>query len=272
MFKRSFTSDSWWNTPFPASAAVDPNSAVMIRAQALFCPPPTVGTPTGAWAMPWSEANALSHPATIRDASGDTVTLAVDTHVGEMVGNDAAVVWRDLHKGVEVATFETVVPRKSDGTINLTRDITCTNFSVYYTGTNGLAQQVGGDKRNTGHRGVTPSSMALYPLECVVPIRSVKKVSLGPPADYPGPNHPMYGIESPRKGGIPEGARLRLRNPAPGNIVQQAAHEYGFIVGDTAGDGHATLKTVQGGGYAPAILTALDGLTWNDWDVMTLGK
>lgn len=271
VFARSFTDDSWWNRPIPSTVPVDPRSAAMTSAQGQSCPPPKVGSPFGAWAMPWSEAATLSKTAKIRDASGATVQISVDTNIGEMSGNDAAVVWRDLKRGIEVATFETDVPRKRDGTIDLTKPIVCTAFSIYGTGTNGLSRQVGGAKQNSGHRGVPPSASALHPAEALGPIAHRLKCALGQPGDHPGPNFPMYGIESPRGGAIPEGAVIRLRNPKAGNVIQQAAHAYGFIVGDTGATGTATIKTVQGGVYSAAVLDSLKGTSWPDWDVMLLG-
>jgi hypothetical protein len=269
-WKRSFTPDSWFNTPIPASVQVASNSAAMIKAQALRCPPPTVGNPTGGWAMPWSEATASSPTATITDGK-TSVKLKIDPHVGEMSGDDAAIVWRDLSTGLEVATFETLLSHKSDGTVDVKKPIRCTGYAIYKTGSNGLSRQVGGDKKNTGHRGIPPSTMALHSGEVDSgQILQRKKIAFGQPSDHPGPNFPMYGIESPRNGGIPEGAVIRYKGPI-GNLIQQAAHDYGFIVGDTAGDGKSILKTVQGGVFSLAILKALDGTTWDDWDVMTLG-
>jgi hypothetical protein len=269
-WKRSFTPDSWFNTPIPASVQVASNSAAMIKAQALRCPPPTVGNPTGGWAMPWSEATSKSPTATITNGAS-SVKIRIDPHVGEMSGDDAAIVWRDLTSGIEVSTFVTVPTYDSNGLVDVRKPIRCKDYGIYKIDSNGLSRQVGGDKKNTGHRGIPPSSMALHPDDPVSGIKHRLKVALGQPGDHPGPNFPMYGIESPRNGGIPEGAVIRLRDPEPGNPVQQAAHDYGFIVGDTAGDGKSILKTVQGGVFSLAILKALDGTTWDQWDVMTLG-
>jgi hypothetical protein len=281
-FRRSFTPDSYWNTPYPAGLAVDPHSAEWTARQALLCPPPKLGKPTAAWALPWSEATSADPVVTIRDSKGATVQLAVNVHTGSMTGDDAAIVWRDLGRHIEVATFETVVVRK-DGSIDTSKPITCTGFATFDTDTNGIARQVGGPKQNTGHRGVVPSSMALHPDEAHAPILHRLKCSLGPPADNPGPNYPMYGIESPRPGAIPEGATLRYNGPIT-NVVLQAAHDFGLIVGDTAGGGTSVVKTVQGGDYRSqaerdsgvvvtdaAILRALDATTWDQWDVMELG-
>lgn len=266
-FTRSFASTSWWNTMIPTSVMVDPDSKAWTTAQAKVCPPPTVGSPQGGWAMPWSEAVA-GQTATITDGH-TSVKIDIDVHVGQMAGDDAAIVFRDLIRGIEVATFETVLSHKADGTIDLTKPIRCTGYAVFDTASNGLARQVGGPKQNTGHRGIVPSSMALHPTD--TPILHRLKVALGQPGDHPGPNFPMYGIESPRNGAIPEGAVIRLRNPVVGNIVQQAAHVFGFIIGDTGAPGKATLKTVQGGVYSAAILHGLDGTTWDQWDVMKRG-
>src|SRR4051812_32878148 len=199
-FKRSFTDSSYFNKPLSSSFPVDPNSAAMIAIQAKHCHPPTIGNPVGNWAIPWSEATATSKVVTIRSTAGDTIRLGIDVHIGLMAGDDAACVFRDLTRNVEVGTFETNIPRKPDGTVDTTRAITCTNFSIYYTDTNGLSRQVGGDARNTGHRGVPPSLFALHPLE-VTGVQRVLKTALGQPGDHPIPNFPMYGGESPRDGG-----------------------------------------------------------------------
>jgi hypothetical protein len=241
----------------------------MIATQAKHCHPPTIGNPVGNWAIPWSEANKASKTATIIDAQGDGVTLGIDVNIGLMVGDDAAIVFRDLFRNVEVGTFETNVPRLRDGRVDTRKPITCTNFSVYYTNTNGLSRQVGGDKRNTGHRGVPPSLFALHPDEVTQVMRRLK-TGLGQPADHPGPNRPMYGIETPRDGGVPEGGVLQYNGPIR-NPILKAAHDYGFIVGDTGAEGTATIKTVQDGTYTKAILDSLDGTSWSDWDVMQLG-
>lgn len=269
---RSFTSDSWWNKEIPSSVPVDPHSATMITAQAKVCGVPVVGSPWGGWAMPWSEVRSKSAGkiATITDSTGLSMKLLIDPDVGSMTGDDAAIVFRDLVNKVEASTFETAAVYNRDGTINTSKPIRCKGFSVYYLGTNGLSRQVGGDKRNTGHRGGTPSASALHPDEIADGIRSRKKIALGQPADHPGPNFPYYGIESPRNGGIPEGAVIRRRDDS-NNPVLHNAHVFGFLVGDTGQIGHATLKTVQAAEYDDAILNALDNETWAGWDVMQLG-
>ncbi len=269
---RSFADASWWNTPIPSTVKVDPRSDAMTVAQAKSCGPPTVGAPTGAWAIPWSEIVSGGLQVTIKDSKGNSTKVYVDPHVGEMGGDDAAIVFRDWRTGVEVSTFETVIPRKADGTVDASKPITCKAYGKFGLNTNGIDKAAtGGDPANSGHRGVPPSSMALTPWEADGrPIQSRKKVSLGPPADHPGPNWPMTGIESPRGGAIPEGANIRRKAPGS-NPVQVAAHVYGFIIGDTAGAGKSTLKTVQGGHYDKAVIDALDGDTWADWEVMTLG-
>lgn len=268
-FKRSFTSDSRFNKIIPSSVPVDPNSAQMIGVQAKHCHPPTIGNPVGNWAIPWSEAEGNSPIATIRDAAGNTVRIGVDVNIGVMAGDDAAIIWRDFGRKVEISTFETNVPRLSNGKINVSKPITCSGFGIYYTDTNGLSRQVGGDRRNTGHRGIPPSIQALHPSEVDL-IERMLKTGLGQPADHPGPNFPMYGIESPRDGGIPEGANVRYMGPIR-NSIQKAAHDYGFIVGDTGNEGTATVKTVQGGAYSDAVLKSLDGTNWDQWVVMKLG-
>lgn len=131
-FQRSFTPDSWWNTPLSAwGGAVDPMSAVWTREQELVCPPPTVGNPNGSWAMPWSEARASDPFATIRDSSGREVRIRVDVNTGTMLGNDGAAVWRDLLLGLEVSTIVTAATRHGDGTIDTRRPILCDAFALY---------------------------------------------------------------------------------------------------------------------------------------------
>lgn len=278
-FTPSFTPFSWWNLPIPADVAVDPNSDAMIAAQAKVCDPPRIGRPTGAWAIPWSEVGLSDAApwATIVSSSGGRVTLHVDPRTGIMAGNDAAVIWRDWQTQIEVSTFETFIPRLGDGTIDTTKPITCTNYGLWGIKTNGIARKAaGGQKPNNGHRGIPPSVMALHPDE-VTAVRRRLKISLAPPADHPGPNWPMTGIESPRHGGIPEGAVLRLKDSAllrSGTTgaaleIASAANNWGFIAGDTGGS--AVCKTVQGGVYGPGVITALEPFTWQDWEIMTLG-
>lgn len=221
--------------------------------------------------MPWSEIVTTGKLATIRDSAGKTVKLYIDVTIGAMTGDDGAAVFRDWRTGIEVSTFETVIPRLSNGTVNVTKPITCKAFASYKLSSNGIAKLTsGGDPANSGHRGIPPSAMALHPSDTGI-IAHRMKVSLGPPADHPGPNYPMYGIESPRGGGIPEGAVIRRKVRDTSNQVRLAAHDYGLIIGDTAGGGKSALKTVQGGVYPTSVLQALDGTTWADWEVMTLG-
>lgn len=277
---RSFTSESWWNKPFPSDLPIHPSSKAWTAAQAKVCHPPTLGNPAGGWAMPYSEA-VKGATATITDGH-TSVKIDIDVHVGTMAGDDAAIVFRDLARGIEINTFETVLTRNADGTVNLSKPIRCTGYSIYNTTSNGLARQVGGIKQNTGHRGIVPSSRVLRVAE-IGALLSRKSVALGQPGDHPIPNFPMYGGESPRNGAIPEGMTIRYHGPIT-NPILQAAHDFGFIIGDTGGPGTATLKTVQGGDYrTPAeqaanvpiarasILHALDNTTWDQWDVMQAG-
>jgi hypothetical protein len=268
-FRRSFSSDSWWNKPIPGSVPVDPKSAAMIKAQATRCPPPTVGSPNGGWAMPWSEG-IRGNLVTVTDGS-KSVKINIDPNVGSMAGDDAAIVWRDFLTGVEISTFESVVSYTRDGKVDLSKPIRCKAFGIFKIDSNGLTRQVGGDKMNNGHRGIPPSAMALHPDELGSPILHRLKIALGQPADHPGPNFPMYGIESPRNGGIPEGAVIRLKNPRSGDVLQQNAHDFGFIVGDTAAPGKSVVKAVQGGQYESRVMQSLDNLDWGDWEVMKLG-
>jgi hypothetical protein len=219
--------------------------------------------------MPWSEVTVSGLMMTIVSSKAAAVTIRIDPNIGQMSGNDAAVVFRDWLAGIEISTFETIIPRRADGTVDTAKPITCTNYGIYALVSDGIAESSGGSQGNGGHRGVPPSAMALHPKDTTIQHRL--KVALGEPADAPGPNWPMYGIESPRSGAIPEGAVIRPKERDTSNPVRLAAHDYGFIVGDTAAPGKAALKTVQGGTYAPEILSALDGLTWDDWEVMTLG-
>lgn len=279
-FVPSFTEFSWWNTPIPVeSVPVDVRSGQMITAQASLCDPPRVGRPAAAWAIPWSEVGLQDAKpwASIVNKKGSRIQIHVDTRTGIMAGNDAAVIWRDWQTMTEVSTFETKIPRKPDGTIDTTQAITCTNYGVWGMKTNGIARSVaGGQKPNSGHRGIPPSVMALHPGE-VDGIRRRLKISLAPPADHPGPNWPMTGIESPRKGGIPEGAVIRLKSEAIARVgptgaaleIATAANVFGFIVGDTGGN--STLKVVQGGVYPVEVIHALEGFVWQDWEVMQLG-
>lgn len=274
VFARSFVASSWWNTPIPAGVGVDSRSATMIAKQAKSCPPPTVKSSSGGWALPWSEVSGTAGTlATIKDAQSNIVKVYIDVTVGDMSGDDGAIVFRDWRTGVEISTFETKVVRHSDGKVDTSKPIMCKSFGSYRLGTDGIAKQSGGDKANSGHRGVAPSSMALFPTDQYGPILHRLKVALGQPADTPGPNWPMYSLESPRSGGIPEGAVIRLKGSSTNvaSPVQVAAHAFGFIVGDTAGAGKSALKTVQGHAYGPETMNALDGLTWADWEVMALG-
>lgn len=270
-FTRSFPTSSYWNTPLPVeNRPIASNSAQMIADQAKVCDVPNIQNPNSSWAIPWSEAKAGDPIATIMSSRGDQAKIRVDPNIGEMVGDDAAIVFRDLTSHIEIGTFETKVPRRRTGVIDTSKPIMCTNFSIYDTNTEGVARQSGGSKQNTGHRGVPPSAFAWHPDE-VDAVERCLKVSLAPPCDHPGPNWPMYGIESPRGNtGIPEGARFYkiTQPPAGSHPVLMAAWKYGFIVGDTGGS--PSLKAVLNGTY-PKGTAGLDNVRWTDFAVLPLG-
>lgn len=273
---RSFTDQSYYNTPIPANLAVDPNSAKMIAVQATKCPPPTIKPPSGSWALPWSEVTSKAWPMVTITDGHTSVRLRIDATIGQMAGDDGAAVFRDWTTGLEVATFETIFARDSDGNVDTSKQIRCSGYAHYALDSNGLARQVaGGDPRNSGHRGIPGGIMALLPDEAVSGVFHKLKAALGQPADHPGPNFPMYGIESPRNGGIPEGANCRLKKSSarfnPNDRIHVAMATYGVIIGDTAGAGKSAIKTVQGASYPVEVLRSLDVFAWADWEVMTLG-
>jgi hypothetical protein len=286
---RAFTATSYWNRKLPDNAPIDPRSQQyldVLKASAFQYPRFAGVSSTGTWGFPiyWAEPSDPVYdvttvagcpwpvPAAFRavriprgakpDASADAEMTVYDRPDGLVIG-----LWH--------ATYDPVTDRWQ----------ACSG-SAYYLASNGL---YGGwpestDPRNTGHRGLPPSTHAVrwdeiqagairHVLGMVVPSTCG---SVFPMVWDEGCGQPL--VEGTRLR-IKPGVDLRARGlTGPALVVATALQKYGAVIGDINGCDAATFRvenTVQEGrGWVWSGVLGYDSLhaiTWDDFEVIQLG-
>jgi hypothetical protein len=265
----AFTATSFWNTPLPASAPVDPNSSAImawIRADSTTNYLRLAGaSSTGKWGNPVYQATP-SDPAY---AVVNTCSLAQPPAFASVriplgarpdPSSDAAMTVYDASAGLVDGFWHAAY--------DATRDVwSACGGTVYALGSNGLHHGLAAsdDPRNTGHRGVPPSAYAvLYGEIQAGSIDHVLKIAV----DTTGCAHvfPMVGDEcgTTAADAPPEGTRIRIDpsidltklglSPAA-LVIARALQRYGAIIGDQSG-GPTALKLEN-------TIAEGDGFSWN---------
>ncbi|OPZ22110.1 MAG: hypothetical protein BWZ10_00454 [candidate division BRC1 bacterium ADurb.BinA364] len=261
---RAFKKTSYWNTPMPADAPIDAQSAEYI-AWLKENTPGWLQIGSGKWAMPRFVAEASDPLATFTARNGVEVTFHCPANMKPMEGNDAALVVLDRHTGQDIAFFEF---RGYDGIHPV-----ATNCSRHMLDSNGLDASLGDDPRNFGHRGI-PGSIAFVRADELAAgvIAHRLKIALPGTADF----HvfPMVGHEKNRGGIIGEGMVLRIK---PGvdlsnlsgdaRTIAIACQTYGVVVGDNSGNG-AKLKAESGLNLDNNMLQSI---SWDSWEFVERG-
>jgi hypothetical protein len=275
---RAFSDTSYWNTPLPDSAPVDPNSESMIEFLRSSNRRDFIrlgGTdPTGRWGNPvyWAGPGDPSYdvsnscrypqPSEFRD-------VRIPLGAQPDPTSDAAMTVYDLQRGLVFAMHWSVYDAERDAW-------SACGGTVFSLGSNGLDGDWPGsdDPRNTGHRGVPPPTYAVrYDEVELGTIDHVLKIAVHTAA----PSHvfPMVGSDgiATDPAAPPEGARIRIEpsldldeldlSPAA-LIVARALQTYGAVVGDQSG-GSVALKVentvAEGQGQRWTGVLAADSLS-----------
>lgn len=251
----AFGSTSYWNTPLPADAPLDPNSAAMM---AWLQGDNTTNyihlagaSANGLWGNPiyWSTDKDPTYSVI------NTCRFNQPPEFGQMripVGAepdptaDSAMTVYDLQKGLVYALHWASYDASAD------RWSAC-GGTVYYLNSNGLARDAAGsdEPRNAGHRGVPPSTYAVRLDEIRHgDIDHILKISVNTTGC--AFVFPMVGDECGTTAALapPEGTRIRIDpsvnlsglglSPAA-LVIARALQRYGAVIGDQSG-GPATLK------------------------------
>ncbi|MGE5226970.1 MAG: hypothetical protein ACM3OO_08850 [Planctomycetaceae bacterium] len=264
-----FTSASFWNTPLPPSAPVDPNSRAIIdwiRADSTTNYLRLAGaSSTGKWGNPvyWAAPSDTAYAVANSCALAQPPAFAsvrIPAGARPDPSSDAAMTVYDESAGIVYGFWHAAYDAARDAW-------SACGGTVYYLASNGLhhALAASDDPRNTGHRGVPPSAYAvLYGEIQAGSIDHVLKIAV----DTTGCAHvfPMVGDEcgTTAADAPPEGTRIRIDpsvdlgklglSPAA-LVIAEALQRYGAVIGDQSG-GPTCLKLEN-------TIAEGDGFLWN---------
>lgn len=263
---RAFPASSYWNTPLPADAPIDPNSANYVSYMKSTTTSGNFigvgGTDnSGLWgnAVYWAAATDPLYDvkSTVYPLPSQFSSLRIPKGARSSADSDAEIVVFDQPDGYVASLWQAQYNATSD-------TWTAGGGAVYYLDSNGLvgALRQSDDSRNIGHRGMPPSSMTIrYDEVMAGAIDHVLRLSIPKPSSkyvfpYIGSDGSSSSTSAP-----PEGARLRLKpsidlsamNLSPSEYaLAKAAQDYGFVIGDGSG-GPVTVSTentiVEGRGW-----------------------
>lgn len=290
---RAFEPDSWWNTPLPSDAPLDPAGRDILRY--LRTAPENghgclrLAGAADEWGQPiyWAKPSDPTYRVTGVEAVHlpELRDLRIPRGARPAANSDRAMIIYDLDKGYVVALTGAQHDVADD-------TWTATGATVTYLDSNGLNVKTGksDDPRNRGtHRGNNGATMAVRWDEVNAgAIRHVLKVSAGPEVS----NRyvfPMTGSDGPYLGNDPavppQGLRLRIKPSVDLDemelshealIIARALQRYGFYIGDSGGSTSLKLEDTQTSGrgdlwtLSPQALCVLP-FTPAYWDVVAEG-
>jgi hypothetical protein len=286
---RAFGPASYWNTPLPADAPVDPRSDEFIsflKANNGYNFVKLSGTDsTGKWGNPiyWAGPgdpvhNIANSCSTRQPEEFDDVRIPVGAQPDPTA--DSAMTVYDVERGM---VYGMHWAKRVDGTWS------ACGGTVYHLESNGLNGKLpqSNDRRNTGHRGVPPSAFAVrYDEIRAGALNHVLKIAIG--GASPDYVFPMVGSdgESTNPSAPPEGSRIRIKPavdlrqfdlPPAALVIARALQRYGAIIGDESG-GTVNLKVentiAEGRGFLwRGLLEAgsLSAIPLDAYEVVKLG-
>lgn len=288
---RAFTPSSYWNTPLPSDAPIDPGSERFLRYLARkhaanFLTLSGTG-PGGRWGNPiyWAQRGDPSydiHNACSDPAPPEFRSVRIPREARADPTSDASMTIFDLKRGIVYGLWRA---RYDPGT----RQWSACGGAAYYLRSNGLDGSLLGSNqpRNQGHRGVPPPTFAVrYDEITAGSIEHVLKIAVPRTACYNV--FPLVGHECGTldPAAPPEGMRLRLKPSidldamdltAAQRTIARALQRYGAVIGDQSGRS-AELKlentVAEGrGDLWSRVLTAdsLSMFTFDDYEVIQLG-
>ena len=289
---RAFTDSSYWNTPLPANAPIDPNSAAMmayIEQNSTTNYISLSGTSSsGGWGQPiyWAQPSdpVYDVQATNYTIPPEFASLRIPRNAKTDDTSDHPMTIFDLTAGYVAwlwqATYDPTSMTWSAG-----------GGSVHYLASNGLdgdwTQYPDTDPRNTGHRGVAG---AVFPVRYdeieAGAIDHVLKIGIN--QTKCAHVFPLVGDEcgTTDANAPPEGTRIRIKRSVDLSqfglgpaalVIAQALQAYGAVIGDQSG-GPVSTKVenvvTEGRGWLwDGLLnsTSLSAIPLEDFEVIQLG-
>jgi hypothetical protein len=288
---RAFSSDSYWNTPLPAEAPIDPRSAAFIDflnadndADYLRI----VGADSsGGWGEPifWAQSSDPVYKVkqtryTLPEQFAEGVRIPKEARPPDT--SDAQMTIYDLAAGsvykLQKAVYDSDTDTWSAG-----------GGSWYATESNGLHRSLeeSNDERNHGHRGIPPATHAVR-FDEIEAGRIDHALKIAVNTAHQDAVWPMTNSDgdSNDPAALPQGARLRIKpsvdldeldlSPAA-LVIARALQRYGAVVGDSSGS-NTNLKVentvVEGRGWMwKDVLTAasLEAIPFGSYEVVRLG-
>jgi hypothetical protein len=248
---RAFTGDSWWNTPVPDDAPVNPQQSAILRYMSTAreagggCLRMS-GAEDGSWGQPvyWAGSGDPEfdlHVDGVRNAP-HLPSLRIPRDAESADNSDGSMTLFDVERGYVVAL--------TDATYDAARHRwSASGATITYLASDGLDARIGGasDDRNTGtHRGNNGAvMMARYDEVDAGHIDHVLKVASGPEVSASAV-FPMVGSDgdSDDPAAPPQGLRFRIKPSVDLDklgldpealIIATALQRYGFYIGDSAG-------------------------------------
>jgi hypothetical protein len=288
---RAFSWNSYWNTPLPADAPIDPRSSAFIdylnsdnSADYLR----VVGTESsGGWGEPifWAEPSDPVYKVkqtryTLPEAFATGIRIPREARVPST--SDAQMTIYDLAEGsvykLQKAVYDSETDTWSAG-----------GGSWYATASNGLHRsfEESDDDRNHGHRGIPPATHAVRFDEIEAGrIDHALKIAVNTAhqeAVWPMTNSDGDSVDP---AALPQGARLRIKTSVDLNklnlgpaarVIAEALQGYGAVVGDSSGS-NSNLKVentvVEGKGWLwkdVLSATSLQAIPFDSYEVVRLG-
>ena len=295
-FGRAFTPDSWWNTPVPRDAPIDPHQDDILRY--LRSGPESgkgclvlAGAGSSPWGQPMYEAKPSDPAYDVEGVIGrrprELEQLRIPRGAEAAANSDGSMTVYDRQKGYVTAL--------SGAQYNPDRDVwTARGATVTYLNSNGLHARTGrsDDPRNKGtHRGNNGATMAVRLDEVRGGrIGHVLKAAIGPEASHQFV-FPMVGSDGDYRGSDPavppQGLRLRIKPSVDledpdlhldpeALVIARALQRYGFYIGDSGGTTALKLQSTVAEGRGQLWDVSPDALchlpfTPAYWDVLAEG-
>jgi hypothetical protein len=288
---RAFSSDSYWNTPLPPNAPIDPKSSAFIdflnsdnSADYLR----VVGTESsGGWGEPifWAEPSDPIYKVkqtryTLPEAFATGIRIPSEARVPNT--SDAQMTIYDVAEGsvykLQKAVYDSATDTWSAG-----------GGSWYATASNGLHRsfEESNDERNHGHRGIPPATHAVR-FDQIESGRIDHALKIAVNTAHQEAVWPMTASDgdSLDPAALPQGARLRIKpsvdlnqlNLSPAaRVIAEALQRYGAVVGDSSGS-NTNLKVentvLEGKGWMwkdVLSATSLQAVPFDSYEVVRLG-
>lgn len=271
---RAFTPNSYWNTPFPANAPIDPESARYIADSMQYSQSKyLVFTMSDGFGQNIYYGSP-SDPVYNLQAQKGTVPIHIPLSARPATGSDSQMVVFDRTPG-----FNRVVGMWR-ASFNGSTWSTQGQDDNWQLDSNGLDAKFGGHPLNGGHRGVNAAVRAVRYDELKAGVIEHRTECFW---HHTGEAHvfPMTGHESGKGGIVPEGIAIRIKPSVnlatkgltPGGMtVATMLQKYGCVVGDNNGKTNRLKIQVNGGSLNGLIgQDDLRSIPWTDYEFVKAG-